>query len=81
MQTLKKIISRYMRSVTFFLVIVLLALILYIQIIHEQKQALETATETFSRIGQLLEKTRKSWTKQKKHTGRPVCTTRKRSPI
>ncbi|MDE6603176.1 MAG: GGDEF domain-containing protein [Lachnospiraceae bacterium] len=66
MQTLKKIISRYMRSVTFFLVIVLLALILYIQIIHEQKQALETATETFSRIGQLLEKNQEELAETKK---------------
>lgn len=56
MQTLKKIIGRYMRSVTLFLVIVLLALFLYIQIIHEQKQACETASETFIRIEQLLEK-------------------------
>ena len=56
MQTLKKIISRYMRSVTFFLVVVLLALILYIQIKNEQKQAYESATETFYQIEQVLEK-------------------------
>lgn len=56
MQTLKEIISRYIRSVTLFLVIVLLALILYIQIIREQKQAYESATETFYQIEQVLEK-------------------------
>ena len=55
MQTLRNIISRYMRSVTFFLVIALLALILYIQIAHECRQAYETATETFYQIRQVLE--------------------------
>lgn len=54
MQTLKEIISRYIRFVTLFLVIVLLALILYIQINNEQKQAYETATETFYQIEQVL---------------------------
>lgn len=54
MQTLKEIISRYIQSVTLFLVIVLLALILYIQINNEQKQAYETATETFYQIEQVL---------------------------
>ncbi len=56
MQTLKEIISRYMRSVTFVLVIVLLALILCLQIMSEHKQAQQAATETFYQIEQLLEK-------------------------
>ena len=56
MQTLREIISRYIRSVTLFLVTVLLALILCIQINNEQKQAYESATETFCQIEQLLKK-------------------------
>lgn len=56
MQTLKNIISRYMRSATLFLVIILLALIIYIQIVNEQNQAYETATQTFFQIEQVLEK-------------------------
>lgn len=62
MQTLRNIISRYMRSVTFFLVITLLALILYIQIAHERRQAYETATETFYQIEQVLEKNQEELT-------------------
>lgn len=55
MQTLRNIISRYMRSVTFVLVAVLLALILCLQIMSEHKQAYQAATETFRQIEQLLE--------------------------
>lgn len=55
MQTLRNIISRYMRSVTFVLVVVLLALILCLQIMSEHKQAYQAATETFRQIEQLLE--------------------------
>lgn len=58
MQTLRNIISRYMRSVTFVLVIVLLALIMCIQIMSAHRQAYQTATETFYQIEQLLEKNR-----------------------
>ena len=54
MQTLKKIIGHYIRSVTLLLAIVLLAFILYIQIINEQKQAYISATETFYQIEQVL---------------------------
>lgn len=50
MQTLRNIISRYMRSVTFVLVVVLLALILCLQIMSEHKQAYQAATETFRQI-------------------------------
>ena len=56
MQTLGNIINRYMRSVTLFLVIALLALILYLQVAHEKRQAYEAATETFYQIRQVLEK-------------------------
>lgn len=56
MQTLKNIISRYMRHVTFLLVAFLLVLILCLQFSHEQRLARETAGETFYQIGQLLER-------------------------
>ncbi len=56
MQTLRNIISHYMRHVTFLLVAFLLAVILYFQFTHEQKLARETAGETFYQIGQLLER-------------------------
>lgn len=46
-RTLKKIISRYMYQVTCILVVVILAIILYIQLSAEQKRAYETATRTF----------------------------------
>ena len=56
MQTLRNIISRYMRHVTFLLVAFLLIMILCLQFSHEQKLARETAGETFYQIGQLLER-------------------------
>lgn len=56
MQTLRNIISRYMRHVTFLLVALLLVMILCLQFAHEQKLARETAGETFYQIGQLLER-------------------------
>lgn len=59
MQTLKNIISRYMRLVTFLLVAFLLVMILCLQFAHEQKLARETAGETFYQIGQLLERNQK----------------------
>lgn len=59
MQTLRNIISRYMRHVTFLLVAFLLAVILCFQIAHEQRQARETAGETFYQIFQLLERNQK----------------------
>lgn len=66
MQTLRNIISRYMRSVTFFLVITLLVLIMYIQIAHEQKQAYTSATETFHQIEQVLSKNQEELTETRK---------------
>lgn len=59
MQTLRNIISHYMRFVTFVLVAFLLAVILCFQFVHEQRQARETAGETFYQIGQLLERNQK----------------------
>lgn len=56
MQTLRNIISHYMRYVSSLLVAVLLMLTLCIQIAHEQRQAYETATATFRQIEQVLEK-------------------------
>ena len=56
MQTLRNIISRYMRHGTFLLVALLLIMILCLQFSHEQKLAQETAGETFYQIGQLLER-------------------------
>lgn len=56
MQTFRNIISHYMRCVTFFLVAILLALILLLQISNEQLQANQNATETFCQIEQVLEK-------------------------
>ena len=43
METLEKIISRYMRQVTCFLVIIILAIIVYIQINNEHRHAYESA--------------------------------------
>lgn len=55
MQTLRKIISRYMRSATLLLTLLLLVLILCFQAAQEQSKAYETAMETFYQIEQLLE--------------------------
>ncbi len=66
-RTLKNIISRYMRSATLFLVIVLLTLIIYIQIVNEQGQAYETATQTFFQIEQVLEKNQEELTETREN--------------
>ena len=54
METLEKIISRYMRQVTCFLVIIILAIIVYIQITNEHRHAYESAVRTFYQIEQVL---------------------------
>lgn len=54
METLEKIISRYMRQVTCFLVIIILAIIVYIQINNEHRHAYESAVRTFYQIEQVL---------------------------
>lgn len=59
MQTLGKIISRYMYQVTCILVVVILVIILYIQITGEQRRAYENAERTFLQIEQILEANQK----------------------
>lgn len=54
MQTLGKIISRYIYRVTCIFVAVILVIIVYIQIINTQRQAYENADRTFTQIEQLL---------------------------
>lgn len=54
MRTLKEIISRYMRLITCVLVVILLIIIVYIQIVNEQRQAYEGAVAIFQQIEHLL---------------------------
>lgn len=54
MKTLQKIISQYMRHVTYLLIAIILVIIVYIQIANEQRQACENATRTFYQIEQVL---------------------------
>lgn len=54
MQTLGKIISRYINRVTCIFVTLILAIIVYIQIINTQRQAYESADRTFTQMEQLL---------------------------
>lgn len=55
MQTLKKMISRYMYRLTCVLVVVILIMLVCIQIITEQGRAYEDADRTFMRIELMLE--------------------------
>lgn len=72
MQTLKKIIGHYIRSVTLLLVVALLAFILYVQLINEQKQAYISATETFHQIEQVLVQNQEELT-ETRETYRQTC--------
>lgn len=54
MKTLKKIISQYMRRLTSILIVMILAVIVYMQINNEHRQAYEDAMTTFFQIEQLL---------------------------
>ena len=54
MQTLKKIISHYMHVITCILVIVIMAILICIQILTEQKRAYEDATRTIQQIESVL---------------------------
>lgn len=65
MRTLSNIISRYIRLITFFLVIFLLILIISFQIVNEQKQAYINAMETFCQIEQVLRKNQEELTEIK----------------
>lgn len=54
MKTLKQIIGQYMRLLTIVLVVLILNVIVYIQVMNEQKQAYENAVRTFQQIEQML---------------------------
>ncbi len=54
MQTLKKIIARYMYQITLILVAVILVAVLVIQLINERARAYENAQETLAQIEQML---------------------------
>lgn len=54
LKTLKQIISQYMRLLTFILVVLILNVIIYIQVMSEQRQAYENAVRTFRQIEQML---------------------------
>lgn len=55
MQTLKKMISRYMYKITCVLVVLILIMLVYVQITTEQRRALEDTERTFSQIESVLE--------------------------
>ena len=72
MQPLEKIISRYMRRVTCYLVAIILAIIVYIQITNEHRHAYESATRTFYQIEQVLKQNQEELKEiQKKYAGNP----------
>lgn len=54
MKTLKQSISQYMRLLTVILAVLILNIIIYIQVINEQRQAYENAVRTFRQIEQML---------------------------
>lgn len=54
MKTLKQIIGQYMRLLTVILVVFILNVIVYIQVMSEQRQAYENAVRTFQQIEQML---------------------------
>ncbi len=54
MKTLKQIIGRYMRLLTVILAVLILDVIVYIQVVNEQRQAYENAVRTFQQIEQML---------------------------
>lgn len=62
MQTLKKLIGRYMFKITCVLVIFILIMLSYIQIATEKRQARETATRTISQIESVLEENQRNLT-------------------
>lgn len=54
-KTLRQIISQYMRLLTIIMAVVILNVIVYIQVVNEQRQAYENATRTFYQIEQMLD--------------------------
>ena len=65
MQTLNKLISRYMYKITCVLVIVILIILVYIQVITEQHRAYEETITTFLRIESVLEENQQELTEIK----------------
>lgn len=59
MRTLKTMINRYMYHITWVLLIIILVIILYIQLINEQRRAYESATRTIYQIEQILAENQK----------------------
>lgn len=57
-KTLRQIISQYMRLLTIIMAVVILNVIVYIQVVNEQRQAYENATRTFYQIEQMLDSNR-----------------------
>lgn len=53
-KTLRRIISQYMRLLTIILAVLILNVIVYIQVVNEQRQAYENAVRTFQQIEQML---------------------------
>lgn len=54
-KNLRQIISQYMRLLTIIMAVVILNVIVYIQVVNEQRQAYENATRTFYQIEQMLD--------------------------
>lgn len=54
LKTLKQIIGQYMRLLTIILAVLILNVILYIQVVNEQRQAYDNAVRTFQQIEQML---------------------------
>lgn len=54
LKTLKQIIGQYMRLLTIILAVLILNVIIYIQVVSEQRQAYENAVRTFQQIEQML---------------------------
>ncbi len=55
MPTLKKMISRYMYTITFFMVVAILLIVCSIQVLNEQRRARENAKTVLVQMTQLLE--------------------------
>lgn len=54
MRTLKQIIGQYMRLLAIILAVLILNVIIYVQVVSEQRQAYENAVRTFYQIEQML---------------------------
>lgn len=54
-KTLRQIINQYMQLLTVIMAVIILNVIIYVQIVNEQRQAYENATRTFYQIEQMIE--------------------------